>query len=217
MFHVHGVSGHVFTGTLEALRQHPAVSAIARVRRIAGIDKDADPLTNPAHASAEAEHRMGREAQEAYGQATRTRERQPLRSAADVMRSPAITLPAAATVGGAWRALAQHGIGQAPVVDSAGALIGLVARAELMPAASLDALSAGTDAPRLAQPVTAVMWSPVPSTSADTDLRRVAALLLDTGLPGVPVADRSGAVIGFVSRTDLLRALATDPPLDLWS
>jgi CBS domain-containing protein len=140
-----------------------------------------------------------------------------LRSAADVMRSPAITLPAAATVGEAWRALAQHGIGQAPVVDGAGALIGLVGRAELMPAASLDALNAATESSRLRQPVAAVMWSPVPSTAPDTDLRRVASLLLDTGLPGVPVTDGSGAVIGFVSRTDLLRALATDPPLDLWS
>jgi CBS domain-containing protein len=69
---------------------------------------------------------------------------------------------------------------------------------------------------RLAQPVTTVMWSPVPSTAPGTDLRRVAALLLDTGLPGLPVADDSGAVLGFVSRSDLLRALATDPPLDLW-
>jgi CBS domain-containing protein len=56
----------------------------------------------------------------------------------------------------------------------------------------------------------------VPSTAPGTDLRRVAALPLDTGLPGVPVADDSGDVLGFVSRTDLLRALATDPPLDLW-
>jgi CBS-domain-containing membrane protein len=217
MFHVHGVSGHVFTGTLEALRQHPAVSGIARVRRVAGIGREAEPLPTPAHASPEAEHRMGREAQEAYGQATRIRGRQPLRSAADVMRSPAITLPAAATLGEAWRTLAQHGIGQAPVVDNAGALIGLVGRAELMPAASLDALHAATESSRRRQPVTAVMWSPVPSTAPDTDLRRVASLLLDTGLPGVPVTDGSGAVIGFVSRTDLLRALATDPPLDLWS
>ena len=61
------------------------------------------------------------------------------------------------------------------------------------------------------------MWSPVTSTSAQTDLRRVASVLLDTGLPGVPVVSDQGAVLGFVSRPDLLRALATDPPVDLWS
>jgi CBS domain-containing protein len=61
------------------------------------------------------------------------------------------------------------------------------------------------------------MWTPVPAAEPGTDLRRVAALLLETGLPGVPVIDEAGRIVGFVSRTDLLRALATDPPLDLWA
>ena len=85
-----------------------------------------------------------------------------------------------------------------------------------MPAASREAPDMQPQANRLALPVATVMWSPVPSTEPGTDLRRVAALLLDTGLPGVSVADSSGVMLGFVSRTDLLRALATDPPLDLW-
>ena len=57
---------------------------------------------------------------------------------------------------------------------------------------------------------------PVPATSAETDLRRVATVLLDTGLPGLPVVDERGAVAGFVSRSDILRAVTADPPLDLW-
>ena len=112
--------------------------------------------------------------------------------------------------------LARHGIAQAPVVGAGGVLVGLVGRIELMPAASLEPPSAASESARLSQPVTTVMWSPVPSTAPGTDLRRVAALLLHTGLPGVPVAADDGGVLGFVSRTDLLRALTTDPPLDLW-
>ncbi|MHB7984923.1 CBS domain-containing protein, partial [Lacticaseibacillus paracasei] len=69
----------------------------------------------------------------------------------------------------------------------------------------------------LASSVIEVMWSPVPSAHIDTDLRRVASLLLETGLPGLPVTEAEGRVIGFVSRSDLLKALATDPPLDVWS
>ena len=60
------------------------------------------------------------------------------------------------------------GIGQAPVLDERGTLVG---RVGLMPSASADAPSAHGEQVRLA----------------------------------------------FVSRTDLLRALATDPPLDLWA
>ncbi|MES3003833.1 MAG: CBS domain-containing protein [Pseudomonadota bacterium] len=61
------------------------------------------------------------------------------------------------------------------------------------------------------------MHTPVPAVAPDTDIRRVAQALLDTGLPGLPVTDEHGAVIGFVSRSDILRAVVADPPLDLWS
>lgn len=218
MFHVHGVQGRVFSGTLEELRQRRAVTGVARVRRVASVVAETDPPAArlPDGPGAGIRHAIGQQAAQAYGQATAARVRQPLTCAADVMRSPALTVPAGATLREAWQTLARHGIGQAPVVDGRGVLIGLVGRAELMPAASLEAPGAAAELVRLAQPVTAVMWSPVPSTAPGTDLRRVAALLLDTGLPGLPVTDDSGDVIGFVSRTDLLRALATDPPLDLW-
>jgi CBS domain-containing protein len=69
----------------------------------------------------------------------------------------------------------------------------------------------------LAQSVVDVMWTPVPSVAADTDIRRVARVLLDTGLPGLPVVDDGGKVVGFVSRSDILRAVVADPPLDLWT
>ena len=67
------------------------------------------------------------------------------------------------------------------------------------------------------RPVSEVMASPIPAVTADTELRRVAAVLLDTGLPGLPVTDEAGVLAGFISRTDILRAVAADPPLDLWS
>ncbi len=69
----------------------------------------------------------------------------------------------------------------------------------------------------LAQSVADAMCTPVPSVQSDTDLRHVARVLLDTGLPGLPVVEANGAITGFVSRSDLLRAIVNDPPLDLWS
>ena len=60
------------------------------------------------------------------------------------------------------------------------------------------------------------MWSPVPGVSPEAGIRRVAQVLLDTGLPGLAVVDEHGFVIGFVSRSDIIRAVISDPPLDLW-
>lgn len=209
MFHLHSVEGRVFSGTLDELRQHRKVNGIARVRPASPLAVGNDPSAQiPPGASG-----LGREAARAYAGVITPHERQPLTRVADVMHAPALTVPSQVTVREAWEILARHGIGQAPVLDAAGALVGIVGRAELMPLATPN--PAG-ELGRLAQPVTDVMWSPVPSAAPDTDLRRVAALLLDTGLPGLPVADENGRVFGFVSRTDLLRAIATDPPLDLW-
>ena len=69
----------------------------------------------------------------------------------------------------------------------------------------------------MAQSVVDIMATPVPGVATDTDIRRVARVLLDTGLPGLPVVDDAGHVIGFVSRSDILRAVVADPPLDLWT
>ena len=91
-----------------------------------------------------------------------------------------------------------------------------------MPRLRPDRLSLpGTNVPAwramLAQPVSDIMWSPVPAVDEDTDIRRVARVLLDTHLPGLPVVNEGGSVTGFVSRTDILRAVVHDPPLDLWT
>ncbi|MFN5048437.1 HPP family protein, partial [Roseateles sp.] len=105
------------------------------------------------------------------------------------------------------------------VLDPAGGLVGLISRADLLRDDRLPAELAEIEAwqARLAAPVAALMWSPVPSAQPDTGVREAAQLLLELRLPGLPVLDEQGALQGFLSRSDLLRALTHEPPLDLWS
>jgi len=156
----------------------------------------------------------------AYEQASKTFvPRHPLTLVRDIMNPGAMTLRDDATVASAWSMLAEHHLGQAPVVDAQGALVGLLSRADLMrsdrlPGPQTHALVWQSF---LLQSVQDIMWTPVPSVAPETDIRRVARVLLDTGLPGLPVVDEQGALVAFVSRTDILRAVVSDPPLDLWS
>ncbi|MDD2977738.1 CBS domain-containing protein [Aquabacterium sp.] len=213
MFYVYSPIGQVFSGTLEQLRKTQSLTPAAKVRAATavatGLDED-----SPGYGSAGTPP-GAQQALQAYAPPTR----KPLTLVGDVMQRPAHVVRAEASVREAWQILKDNGIGQAPVVDAKGVLVGLVTRAELLPpqwlAPTVD--DATTWQTMLSQPVGQVMWSPVPSAHVDTDLRRVASLLLETGLPGLPVTENTGQVIGFVSRSDLLRALATDPPLDLWS
>jgi CBS domain-containing protein len=144
--------------------------------------------------------------------------RQPLHTVADVMSREAVTVAPDAGVNDAWRVLAEHGVAQAPVLDAGGRVVGLLLRADMAPLDLLPEPGAIKEAIALARrPVHEVMISPIPTVAAGTDLRRVAGVLLETGLPGLPVTDEQGLLAGFISRTDILRAVASDPPLDLWS
>ena len=212
MFYVYSPIGQVSSGSLDQLRKTQTLTPTTKVRALKPVASGLDE--EPPHAASEDAGTAARNALQAYAQPAR----QPLTVVGDVMRRPSHVVPSTATVRDAWQILKNHKVGQAPVVDENGLLVGLVTRAELLPpqwlAPTVD--DAATWQAMLTQPVSQVMWSPVTSARIDTDLRQVASLLLETGLPGLPVTENAGQVIGFVSRTDLLRALATDPPLDLW-
>ncbi len=228
MFFVFGPSGQMYRGGPENLAQ---ISPVRRVQRPQALRTRAldtpeeafQPLTPtaspPLHVATPANLRA-QDAVSAYAQTGQgpQQARQPLTLVSDVMTTGALGVPPEVRVNDAWQTLAEHHVAQAPVVDALGRVIGLLLRADMAPLDLLPepgAVKAAIDLAR--RPVSEVMVSPVPTVTADTELRRVAAVLLDTGLPGLPVTDEAGVLAGFISRTDILRAVAADPPLDLWS
>lgn len=227
MFSVYGKAGRTFRGSLEELRTVGPITRATRTPVVAPIGMDPQdqnpsrfaelvPATPPP-APMDVAHRT---ALAAYEQ---TRNpglpRHPLTRVDAVMSSDVVTIADASTVEQAWQVLAHNNVGQAPVVDAGSLLVGLFTRADLLRPERLLGPDSHAEAwaEMLAQSVVDVMWTPVPSVSPDADIRRVARVLLDSGLPGLPVADEEGQVIGFVSRSDILRAVVADPPLDLWT
>ncbi len=222
MFSVYGTSGLLFRGSMEQLRQIGGVAALARIHNIQAQGRDGNDVALPeASNQAESEPRdeLHRHALTAYvNTQTMDHPRHPLTEVQDVMSRQVITLPDTSTVLQAWRLLADKKVGQAPVIDAGERLIGLLTRADLLKPDRLPSPDSHVLVwhAMMMQNVKDVMWTPVPSVAASADIRRVARVLLGTGLPGLPVVDEHGLVIGFVSRTDILRAVVTDPPLDLW-
>jgi CBS domain-containing protein len=210
----------VFSGTLEQWRQVARVSAPARTHAIRAVGQeirstatDATPVSSSAGGSA-------RTAIAAYQQTQHgSAQRHPLSRVHDVMSHEVITVLHEATLAQAWRMLSRHAIGQAPAVDGTGRLVGLLLRADLMQPGLVPEPGPDPQAwhKLLARPVSELMWTPVPCVASDTDIRRVTVVLLETGLPGLPVVDDEGAVTGFISRSDILRAVVSDPPLELWA
>jgi CBS domain-containing protein len=230
MFSVYGTSGRLFRGTLEQLRQVGGVGALKRAHGVWTVGRDGrDILAESQGAFTEAMSHSPtpavnpdenhRSAVAAYTDAMTVRPpRHPLRTVRDLMSTPIITLRDTDTVLQAWQLLNDKNVGQAPVVDADGHLVGLLTRADLLKPERLPTPDSHALVWRalMQQNVTKIMWTPVPGVAVDSDIRRVARVLLDTGLPGLPVVDEQGVVTGFVARSDILRAVVTDPPLDLW-
>lgn len=232
MFTVYGLAGRVISGDIEQLARSDAVQALARVRAAAAVGRGAEVLgatVGPVEGGGLPPRQEAtpsvRQALAQYGGAP-DREH-PLSQVRAVMSSPAFCLPASLSVDEAWQALQRHGLSQAPVQAPDGRVVGLLLRGELLP----PSLMGSPDLPNpwhwqhlLTETVQQHMLSPVPCATRQTTLRSLARLLLALRLPGVPVVDEAGGVagsevgnvVGFVSRTDLLKALAHEPPLDLW-
>lgn len=205
---ISGVSGRRRVGRPQALRTRADTGeAFTLPEGLAPRDADSGPVSRPAPILAYEEAAAGP-----------APVRQPIKLVSGVMTRGAITVAPQARVNDAWQTMAQHHVAQAPVVDGNGQVIGLLLRADMAPLDLLPEPGAIQQAIALARrPVSEVMLSPVPAVSPDADLRRVAQVFLDTGLPGLPVTDEGGHCIGFISRTDILRAMVAEPPLDLWS
>ncbi|HSW52777.1 MAG TPA: CBS domain-containing protein [Sulfuricaulis sp.] len=218
MFSIHGITGQTFRGSLEHLIQVPGVFAARHARGInregeelgaefelarRRVRDDKDRESDPRYAAAAA----------AYAKSLRPdTQREAVRHAYQVMSRAVLTLRGDDTAETAWRRLTARGVRQAPVLEPARGVVGLVSERELLTVIDLEGK---TPTGGLQRPVREVMLSPVVCADPVTDIRRIARVLLDSGLTAVPVVDASGELADIVSRGDILRASMADPPLSL--
>lgn len=142
--------------------------------------------------------------------------------AADIMVSNVITVSPDQEVQEVAEILLKHRISGAPVLDGAGALVGIISEGDLMRRAE-----AGTERHRSwwlrllmgreglaaayirehSRKVADVMSRDVVTAAPDTPVGDIAELLESRGIKRVPIV-QDGKVVGIVSRANLLQALA---------
>ncbi len=206
MFAIYGISGPVFQGTLETLSRLPPVKRrglVAPVKRIGDQTELAVVTGSP-----------GEQAVTAYqAMLPKSLERGPLYHANQIMQPEVISVSADEDVARAWHVLVDHQIHQAPVLDASRTLVGIVSERNLLTTLNVDA---GEVRDVLFKRVRDVMITPVVAATPVTDIRRIARVMLERDVDGVPIVSETGSLLGFVSRGDILRAVVTDPPLSVW-
>jgi len=209
MFSIYGITGQVYSGTLETMNR---VHAISKARAPRPIAKDGDETGTEAMTSMA--DRTHEDAVRAYlAMLPQDIERGPLYHAEQIMERNVITVLDSYDVAWAWRTLRDHHIHQAPVLNNAAQLVGIVSERDLLSAINIDD---GQIVESLGRRVRDVMTTPVVTASPVTDIRRIASVMLDNGVDGTPITNDNGRLVGFISRSDILRAVVTDPPLSLW-
>lgn len=119
----------------------------------------------------------------------------PAGTAGEIMSSPVITVAPGDSVAVVAEALRAHAVSAVPVVDSAGAVLGLVSEYDLLAKTGAVARQ--------------VMTAAVISVSTGTAVADLTHLLVDRRIGRVPVL-AEGRLVGIVSRGDLVALLATE-------
>jgi acetoin utilization protein AcuB len=130
-------------------------------------------------------------------------------TAEDIMTRDPVTVNERATIGEAWRLLAEGSIRHLPVVRD-GDVVGILSDRDFR---SLG-ISIVTDVQgydrvreRLMAPVSALMTSGVITAERDADVSEVVDLMLEEKLSALPVVEQgTQSLVGIVSYIDVLRA-----------
>jgi CBS domain-containing protein len=125
--------------------------------------------------------------------------------AVEIMSTPAVSVTARTSVRRAASILREQGFSALPVIDLAGALIGVVSEADLIK----DRFAGGADAERElpAETVGEVMTSPPAFVDQSASMETIAGTMTSGRRRSIPVVDGS-RLVGIISRSDILRVLA---------
>jgi len=212
MFSVYGVTGQTFRGSLEEFLRVPRLYGGKPAR---GVAREGEELGPEMVGARDQEADRYQQAAQAYRQVLQGGpERGPVLHAYQLMTRDVLTLHPEMSVDMAWHALAERDLGQAPVLDKGHRLVGMVTSHDLLMAINIED---GKVRDVLSLTVADVMTTPVISTDPVSEVRRVARVLLESHMPGLPVVSEQGELVGIITRGDLLRALVNDPPLSLWA
>jgi CBS-domain-containing membrane protein len=214
MFAIYDIQGRHFRDTLENLRKvrQPQASQWIPLRSDM-TDDETQPV--PANSKRDSGGRiLYRKAEQAYREIRQLNQREPIYHAYQLMSHPVKTLPMKLDILTARRCIQELGFQQMPVLSSQRSIVGMLSVENLLQCIVTD----GDQVRYLrGKCVEDAMSQEVITADPVSDIRRIAQVMQEYHLNGVPIVDEQDALIGIVSRSDILRAVINDPPLNLWT
>ena len=145
--------------------------------------------------------------------------------ARDIMARQVVAVRPEASLAEVAEAMGQNGVSGVPVVDETGKVLGVISEKDFLvqmgvknPKNFMSVVAECLQVkkcvalPMRTQTARDIMSAPAVTVSPDTPLRSISQILVDKGINRVPVVDRTGVLIGLVSRADIVRAAMPGSP-----
>ena len=159
------------------------------------------------------EHRADK-AVSVYQDVEQQEQPQPRLAAQDVMTTALITLPEAASLQQAWFVFRHQKIRHIPALNDQGRLCGLLSERDLLRGTSVFEIG---DTPVSDTAVVSDLMSrQVITVSPLTAVRDIAIAMGAYRIGALPVLDDDEALVGIVTRSDIIRVIVQQASLDLW-
>jgi len=214
MFAIYDIEGRRFRDTLENMRKVEAINNSARPR---SFDKTSEGEQRQMLDTTSAESGgvpVSNKAVHAYRDMLQLNRREPIFHASQLMSYPVSTVSMDMGILPAQRYFHQRGLRQMPVLSVEKRIVGMLSVEDLMQFIVIDN---GHVRYVEGKHVADAMSQQVITADPVSDVRRIAQAMLEYHLHSVPIVDEMDALIGIVARSDILRVVMNDPPLNMWS
>ncbi|MBM9514448.1 HPP family protein [Desulfogranum marinum] len=203
MFAIYDVTGRSFRDSLEQLyRVNSVRSTLSSHRRKAEEEQQQQFASS-----------VSQSAIRAYKKTLQLPKERTIYHANQVMQSPVITVRDNFLPEDCWEILWKNKISQVPVLSDKGLLAGMLAKEDLLKEMIVDGETIIRPADK---PLSEIMSPKVITADPVSDIRRVAQVLNDYHFNSLPIVDNFDRIVGIVTRTDIIRAVAEHPTLSLW-
>jgi len=213
MFAIYNIQGRRFRDNLEKLQKVHQPDNANKVPFHANIAQDETLVIQGATDTDNIEMHSQKGAQ-AYRDMLDLNHRTPVLHVYQLMSHSVVTILMSASIEEAHRYFQKHSFNQMPVLNLQHQIVGIITVKGLLKFMTIDEedvhyLSGKTVADAMSTEV--ITADPV------SDVRRVAKVMLEYHLDGIPIVNEHDHLVGIVSRSDIMRAVINDPPLSLWT
>lgn len=202
MFAIYDITGRTFRDSLERLYRVKQVNSINSSKGRSASQQDAISTLLPGAVV------------KAYKDALPKRASSTIVHADQIMSTPVLTTLVSTPPESCWELLNNNGVGQVPVIGETGVLAGIIAKHDLFKAMVIDG---DTIVRKAEKPLAQIMSPQVVTADPVSDIRRIAQVLDDYHFNSLPITDYNDQLVGMVTRTDIIRAVARHPSLSLWA